>query len=399
LTLKRALKHSLWIAPALVLVFLVVLWVLAGFDARYVWRVLVHRDSSTDDYEWKDAVRVPAAASPLAWHEAPACDAVAAALRADPDAPDLPAYLQRGGALGFVLIRDGAIACEWYGNGGRVDRPAAAFSVSKTVTSLLLARAVDEGKVPSLDQPITDGAPALRSRDPRFAAITLAALVDMRSGIAFDDDTGFPWVTEDAPAVYYATDLAATVLDRVEIQSPPGRFVYNDYAPNLIGLALERAYGERVTAEPMRALWSVIGAEFAASWSVDDDGFAWHESGFVVTARDLARIGVAMVDGGMLGGRRVAPAAFVSRSFDPAGRSAVATFAGTPLGYRNGWWVMGDGTLVAMGRHGQIMLVSPATRTVVVRLGIDGYAEPNVAIANRFHRLVERLAGQNPRNP
>jgi CubicO group peptidase (beta-lactamase class C family) len=147
----------------------------------------------------------------------------------------------------------------------------------------------------------------------------------------------------------------------------------------------------------MRALWTALGAEHAAAWSVDDEGFAWHESGFVVTARDLARIGGAMLDGGMFGGRRVAPAAFVTRSFDPAGRTPVVTFGDTALGYRNGWWVMRDGTLVAMGRHGQVMLVSPSTRTVVVRLGLDGHAETNVSIANRFHRLAARLAAAAPR--
>jgi CubicO group peptidase (beta-lactamase class C family) len=69
----------------------------------------------------------------------------------------------------------------------------------------------------------------------------------------------------------------------------------------------------------------------------------------------------------------------------------VATFAGTDVGYRNGWWTLGDDALVAMGRHGQVMLVSPSTRTVIVRMSKDGHAETNISIARRLLRVASRL--------
>jgi hypothetical protein len=202
--------------------------------------------------------------------------------------------------------------------------------------------------------------------------------------------------------VYYATDLARTVVERTRIEGPPGRFVYNDYAPNLIGLALERGYGTRSTGGSMQALWSDLGTETAAAWTVDDRGFAWHESGLVATARDLARIGQLMLDDGKVGGRQVAPEAFLARSTDPTGRARATAFAGVELGYRNGWWIPGDHDLLAMGAHGQIMLVSRASKTVIVRLGTDGHdgsrglgfdgrGETNVSIARRFQRAAARL--------
>lgn len=354
----------------------------AGWDVRYLVRVLWHRDSSTSDREWKRAARVAPAAAPVRWREASDCARVRA------HEPALERWLGDGGALALVAVHDGAIACEWYGNGGRTDRLATAFSISKTVTSLVLARAVAEHRLAGLDEPITHFAPELAARDPRFRAITLAALVDMRSGIAFDEDTHFPWVDNDAPSVYYASDLAATVRARPRIASPPGTFLYNDYAPNLIGLALEQAYGARLAPGPMQALWSELGAEYPAEWLVDDRGFAWHESGFVVTARDLARLGQLVVDGGAVAGHQVAPTAWIERSRDPAGRAEVVRFAGTPVGYRNGWWTLGD-DLVAMGRHGQVMLVAPRTRTVIVRMGLDGHDETNIAIARRLAAIAD----------
>lgn len=387
--MRRILVRSLWVVLAALVGLFIFLWIRAGMDARYMMRVLIRRESNTDDYQWKRSMSVSPSPTSSPWPEAHECGAVAAAFAGDRDVADLASYLTRGGALSLVVIRRGAITCEWYGNGGASARPAAAFSVSKIVISLLLARAVAEGKIASLDDAITRHVPALAERDARFSAITLAALVDMRSGIAFDDDTAFPWVDQDGPAIYYASDLARTVVERPRIAAPPGGFVYNDYAPNLIGLALEGTYGARLSGA-MQALWSELGAESLAAWSVDGEGFAWHESGFVVTARDLARLGQLMLDDGVAGGRQVAPKAFLARSFDPVGRATVVTFAAAQLGYRNGWWVLGD-DLVAMGRYGQVMLVSPATRTVIVRMGLDGHDETNISIALRLQRVARRL--------
>jgi CubicO group peptidase (beta-lactamase class C family) len=358
--IRRVLLHAAWVLPLVLVLFVGWLWLRAGRDFRYMVRVLYHGESGTDDYTWKRVVTVPATA-PQPWTvHANGC-------------AELTPWLDSGGALGFVVVRDGAIVCEWYGNGGARDRPAAAFSISKTIVSLLLARAVDDGTL-DLDEPITKRIPELATRDPRFAAITLAQLVDMRSGIAFEEDAKFPWVDQDAAAVYYATDLAATVLARPHIGSAPGTFLYNDYAPNLVGLAVERAVGAPLST-PLQALVATLGTEYPVQWSVDDHGFAWHESGLVITARDLARVGQAILDD--------RPHAWVARSLEPSGRARVVTFGKTELGYRNGWWIMDD-LLVAMGRHGQVMVVSPATRTVVVRLGEDGHAETNVSIAGRL---------------
>jgi CubicO group peptidase (beta-lactamase class C family) len=398
--MRRLFLHVLWVGPVAIFGILLLY---AGCDVRYLARVLVRQGSNTDDYQWKRAMPVAPAPSPARWPETHGCDAVSAAFAPERDGPELASYLTRGGALAFVVVRDGALACEWYGNGGAQARPAAAFSISKSVTSLLLARAVAAGKIRSLDDAITEHVPELAARDPRFSAITLAALVDMRSGIAFDEDVSFPWVNGDSPRVYYASDLARTVVEQTRIEMPPGGFVYNDYAPNLIGLALDRAYGARLASGPMQALWSELGAEHGAAWSVDDHDFAWHESGLVVTARDLARVGQLMLDDGKVGDRQVAPPAFVARSFAPAGRKPIVNFAGVELGYRNGWWILGEQELLAMGRHGQVMFVSRATRTVIVRLGLDGHDdlhrlgfdghnETNVSIGLRFRRVAARLA-------
>ncbi len=357
----KRLKHLLWILPLGFLVFL--LW-RADWDVRYLGRVLWRRDSSTDDLAWKDQ-RAIAATHPRRWKLAGACP------------HGIGAELIASHTLAFVIIRDGALTCEWYGNGGAKDRPVMAFSISKVVTSFLLARS----QLP-LKSSITTYLPELAERDDRFSKITLAELVDMRSGIEFHEDTRFPWVDQDAPRVYYASDLERTIVAKPVIETAPGAFVYNDYAPNLTGLAMARATKHSIV-EATQILWDELGAEAPAAWLVDGKGFAWHESGFVVTARDLARIGHYVLEH--------PEDSWVVRSRDPVGRARVQTFRGVDVGYRNAWWTLGE-DLVAMGRWGQIMVVDPTTRTVIVRLGLDGGSETNIELAQRLATLARQPA-------
>jgi CubicO group peptidase (beta-lactamase class C family) len=351
----------MWLLPVLLFGFV---WMRAGFDARYMIRVLWHRDSSTSDYRWKDS-RVIRASS----HPRPRPVGTCPAGVIDPN-------LAASGALAFVAIKDGTLLCEWYGNGGSQTTPAAAFSISKVVTSLMLARAVDAHAV-SYEAPITRYIPELASRDLRFERVTLASLVDMRSGIAFDEATHFPWVDGDSPAVYYATDIAHTVTTKPVISGPPGTFLYNDYAPNLIGVAMQRVGMQPL--ETARALWDELGAQDPALWSVDDRGFPWLESGFVATARDLARIGELLLG---------PPSTYVTRTREAT--PIAETFGDVAMGYHDAWWRLDD-DFVAMGRHGQVMVVAPKSRVVIVRLGLSGHPETNVSIARRLAHIASTL--------
>jgi CubicO group peptidase (beta-lactamase class C family) len=305
-------RRLLWIVPtAAVLVLAAILLVAGGGDVRYITRVLVHQDSSISDIGWKAQLRLPPV-EPHPLGTGPSCD------------------VPTENAQAVLVVRAGRVVCSW----GVVDRPAAAFSISKTVLSLLVSR--------------SDPFP-LELPD-RFAGITVQELLDMRSGIGFSESVPFPWVNQDQAAVYYATDLARTVVDKPVIEGPPGSWVYNDYNPNLIGLGYQRATGSLLVEQPLRRLLAELGTEDPVSWCVDDQGFPYHESGLVISPRDLAKIGEYAL------------------AHPPALGPADPVLDG--VGYRNGWWLFGD-DLVALGDHGQIMIVSPGTDTVTVRMGDD----------------------------
>jgi CubicO group peptidase (beta-lactamase class C family) len=370
------------------------LWLLAGRDFAYLIRVIRHGDSGTADYTWKHSLVVPAT-NPEPWVESSRCLDIDEAFE-NLDGRSLDAWLTNGGAFSFVVVRNGALNCEWHRPGRTSQDIAALNSISKVVTSLLLARAIEAGSITSIDDPITKYVPELSKKDKRFDRITLANLVDMRSGIRFSEETKFPWVNQDPPSVYYASDLAGTAISRSTIMTSPGAFQYNDYSPNLIGIALERSGFGNAAEGSTEKLWAELRAQNNALWSVDDLEFPWHESGFVAAATDVAKIGQLLLDDGQVGGQQVAPVAFVKRSLAAADQGPATVFGPVTVGYGNGWWTLprNDGKhadLVAMGRHGQVMLVSPATNTVIVRLGEDGHPETNIAIATRLQAFADRL--------
>lgn len=366
------------------------LLVLGGGDLPYIARVLVHQDASTSDVDWKDSVTIEAS-DPRPWPQEGSCAEVDTALA---DAGGIDSWMTAGGGSALVVVQNGSLQCEWSAPGVTASSALPVFSISKSVMAVVLARAIDDGAIAGWDAPITDLLPELAKRDERFTRITYADLVDMRSGIPFSESADFPWVNQDASRVYYASDLAAAVLRYPTIDSDPGPFTYNDYAPNLVGLALSRSPAGPLVDDAMAQFWRELGAQDDAAWLVDGHGFPWHESGFVASARDVARVGQLLLDGGEVRDRTVAPPEFAERVGSARGSEIVQTWDGLALGYSTGWWVVDDGrAFVALGRFGQVMVVVPSTQSVIVRLGDDGYerVESNAAIADRLIEVALEL--------
>ena len=302
-----------------------------------------------------------------------------------PGAAQLPLsrLLAQSGTTALVVLHEGRLAWEYYAAGDLVGQPQRCFSVTKSIASALVGRAIAEGAIDSVDAPIGRWLPDLR--DPRARELTLARLLDMHSGIRFTEGI-FPW--RDEPRTYYATDLRARLL-ALPVVDPVGEFFhYNDWHPLLLSLVLERATGRTVTELLQEQIWNPLGMEHPASIMVDRDdpaGLEHLESGLSATARDLAKFGQLYLEGGTWHGRRLLPEGWVEGIASPAGvRRDPAWFAyyrkrpwGSVLStgrycYRRMWWghhlPPGGFDFFAMGILGQHVYVSPDTATVIVRL-------------------------------
>ena len=279
--------------------------------------------------------------------------------------------LETGETLAFLVIHDGRIIAEWYRDDHGQDVPSMLFSVSKSIVSLLVGAAMDDGLLSSVDDPVTDYVPELAGGG--FDRVTLEDLLRM--------DSSMEYVEDDNPLgihipFNYTPDLRGAILDLEVRDDPDPGFRYKSGDNALLGLVLDRALdGESLTEYLEWRLWDPLGAGNAGAWNVD------HEGGLertwcclAMTARDLARFGQLVVQDGDWGGEELISAGWLDASLAPgfSENRWPEEYDGSPLvNYGYQWWLLDDGAALALGKAGQYLYVDRDEDIVVVRLGED----------------------------
>jgi CubicO group peptidase (beta-lactamase class C family) len=298
------------------------------------------------------------------------------------------ADLEARGTVALLVARRGELVHERYFGGHAAADLAASFSIAKSVVSVLLGIAIEQGHIDGVDSPVTRWLPELRGNDPRFERVTLRHLLLMRSGIAFDEGYRSPF--SDAARFYLVPDLKAEVA-RLRIETEPDRlFAYKSGDTQLLAMALERAVGQPLARYAEQVLWQPLGAQYDASWSLDSAASGVVRGFCCLNARavDLLRFGMMVAGGGTWNGRRIVSAEWLRRSTEaqsglpgpaePAQRNIDRMHSPQAAFYAWQWrrrplpgvQPLQPGAMVyAQGMAGQILLVDPETQTVVLRLG------------------------------
>jgi CubicO group peptidase (beta-lactamase class C family) len=359
---------------------------LAACDSLPLWMVVQQR-AQIGDHVHFDAQPLQRAAVPLPLPAAPA----ALAWPGGADTAAAEAWAAEQGTVALLVLRRGELVYERYFNGFTRDSVGTSFSVAKSVVSALLGAAIAEGRIRTVDDPVTTYLPELLKQDPRFARITLRHLLQMRSGIRFDEAYRSPF--SDASRFYLTRDLPARVAGLGIAREPGQAFSYQSGDTQLLAMAVQRAAGQPLAAFASSRLWQPMGAEFDASWSLDSAGSGTAKGFCCLNARavDFARFGLLFLNEGRAGGRSVLPADWVRQSTAAqTGLPGADDFAQRNLETRGGshsafyaWqWrrapdpgVPADTVpqpgpdFYAQGLLGQFIYVAPATQTVLVRLG------------------------------
>jgi CubicO group peptidase (beta-lactamase class C family) len=270
--------------------------------------------------------------------------------------------------LAFVVIDGGELAYEWYAPDHGADEPSMVFSVTKSIFSLLLGAAINEGLIGSVDDAVSVYVHELA--DTGFDAVTLEDLLRMDSNLDYvEDDNPFGIHVE----FNYTPNLTAGILALELRDEPDPEFRYKSGDNALLGLILDRALGdETITGYLQERLWNPLGAENSGMWSTD------HEGGLertwcclATTARDLARFGHLILREGDWRGEQLLPAGWLEASFEP-GFSAdrwPSDYDDSPVvNYGYEWWLTEDAR-VAIGKGGQYLYVDPVRDIVIIRLG------------------------------
>ena len=278
------------------------------------------------------------------------------------------AYLQAHRSAAFVVAHRGERVHETYFAPYTAASRTNVFSVTKTIVTMIAGAAVADGIVPGFDAPLATWITEYAAH-PQGAKATLAQLSSMTSGHDWSEHYYLP--LNPTTELYFGGDAARTVLGRGFEREPGAGFEYSSASTQLLGLALGRALaahepGLTLAGYLSRRLWQPMGLA-DASWSLDRP----RERGGVelayccvhASARDLARLGQLLLDGGRVGDRQLLPADFVKRMTTPNG---------FVRHYGHGLWMDPDHAhpfYFLQGHLGQYVIVVPSAELVIVRLG------------------------------
>ena len=301
-----------------------------------------------------------------------AAGSVHASDKTEPEAlrPLLDAALADG-ATSLLVLRGDHVLAERYAPDWSADRPREVASVAKSLVAVLIGMAIDDGLIRSLDQPAADFIAQWADDDRR--GVTLRHLMSMTSGL---DDVGLALrgVAGDQFRINAAAPLRA---------APGIHWAYNTAAYHLLFHILVRATGESVEAYAGRRLLGPLEMDrmrWITGAGQGADGPVTNYYSAASTARDLARLGALVMEGGQWQGRRLVGADFIREmttasqalnpsygllwwcnvqpGFDATGRIAGHRFPRSPRE-----------TVAALGAGGQALMLVPSARVTVVRQG------------------------------
>ena len=271
-------------------------------------------------------------------------------------------YLAKNKTVAFLIIQDDTIKYENYFNKYNDSSIVASFSMAKSVASMLIGCAIDDGLIQSVDDPVTKYIPELKKNG--FDKVTIEHLLQMTSGLDFNESYFNPF--GDAATFYYGRRLEKNIF-KLKLKTKPGtQFEYNSGNPQILGLILQRVLKDKsITAYLQEKIWSKIGMEYDASWSLDKKN-GLEKTFCCINARaiDFAKLGKLYLQKGRWNDKQIIPEQWVEKS------TQLDTSKGSASYYQYQWWLPTQtGDFMAQGILGQFIYVNPSKNLIIVRLG------------------------------
>lgn len=301
---------------------------------------------------------------------------VPATYSAEGRAVGLEEYYRRNQVTGFLVLHQDTVVVERYFHGATPQSRFVSQSVGKSIVSILVGAALEAGKITSVADPVIRYWPELA--ESGYRDVTIQQALQMATGVDYSEN--YRDSTSGAAKIGAALVAGATSFpDFVRSMKPTAvragtAFEYQSVNTQLLGEILQRATGTALARWTETALWSKLGAErdafyYQAKSQRGTCAFAC----FNATLRDYGRVGLLMMRGGALGGRRIVSEAWVRESTTPQAdflRPKPPAPNGPPrLGYGYQWWIPSgtEGVFLAIGIFGQTVYVNPARGVVVVQ--------------------------------
>lgn len=344
---------------------LLVLCCIGGYLALpsnfYLRRALTHLLPKIDQYPIFEN-RIVKAANPQPWLQAEAYNKLSI--------PDkyLPVF-EKLGTVAFVIIKDSTLLFEQYWEDYSPTSHSNSFSMAKSIISLAIGCAIDDGFIKSIDQPVSDFYPKFSGYNGKL--LTIRHLLTMSAGVDFDEAYSSPF--SPTTKLYYGDNLKKIALEMKEIEEPGVYFTYQSGVTQLLSLIVEKATGKNISSYVSEKLWTPMNAEEDALWSLDKkDGIEKAYCCFNSNARDFARFGQLLLNNGSWNGRQLVSKSYIQEATTPDTSLIFKDYAETNRCYGFQFWHLtykGMNILYMRGILGQYVIAIPELNIVVVRLG------------------------------
>lgn len=272
-------------------------------------------------------------------------------------------FLEKTKTVAFIVIKNDTIQYEKYFHSYTDSKVVPSFSMAKSITSILIGCAIDDKLIDSENDAVTKYIPELAKNG--FDKVTIKHLLQMTSGLDFNENYFNPF--SDAATFYYGRNIRKRII-HLKLKYPLGtKFEYNSGNTQLLGLVLERALKEKSITEYLQEkIWTPLGMEFDASWSIDKkkNGIEKTFCCINAVARDYAKIGRLYLHKGKWNEQQIVSEKWVEKSIQSD------TTEGSVNYYQYNWWLPTPGKdFLAEGFLGQYIYVNPSKNLIIVRLG------------------------------
>lgn len=274
---------------------------------------------------------------------------------------DIDDYIKRNNVAGLLIIKDGKIVLERYAQGNTDTSKWTSFSTGKSIVSTLIGAAIKDGKIKSINDPVTNYLPQMRGT--AYDGVTVRQLLQMTSGVKWNEDYLDP--ASDFSAMFKCIvdgkhNCIIGVMSKLQRAAQPGtQFNYKTGETHLEGEVLSAALGgESLSSYLSRKVWAPMGMEADGYWLLEsNNGQEFAGGSLSMTLRDYGRFGTFILKNGVIKGTAVLPDGWVAESGQPVidspenGHGALYTASNAnphpytyPLGYGYNWWAFPKAT-------------------------------------------------------
>lgn len=264
-------------------------------------------------------------------------------------------YVERQQVAGLIVVKDGSIVYERYELGNAEDTRWISYSVAKSVTSLLVGAALQDGYIDSIDEKISSYLP--KFADSAYGQTSIRNAMQMASGVEWNEDYKDP--ESDINKTPWSTLGATEYLRGKSRVAEAGEvFNYNTAETGIVGNVVRSAIGNNLSTYLSEKIWKPFGMEHDGYWVLSEPGGGeFGGSSLNASLRDYARLGLfALHDGELPDGSRTLPEGWMAESTEPSQGHA---------GYGYLWWLREGGVYAASGIFGQGIHIDPANNVVI----------------------------------